>query len=100
MKLLISCSTVKNGEHHDYLVQKWCINFLIESVIILMWDETEFGICDEDCHDAFVHHLIVLMSPYFLVHFSDEPITFNLEFFWTKLTILLNDELHQIYEQQ
>ena len=62
MKLLVSCSTINHGDAHDHLVQEWCIGLFMKGIIILMWDESEFGIHGEGCHDA-LHHLIVLTSP-------------------------------------
>ena len=47
---------------------------------MLMCGELEFGICCGCCHDAFVHHLVILMSPSFLVQPSDELLTLD-EFF-------------------
>ena len=61
-KLMISCSTVNYGKYCDRLVQEWCIDLFMEGIIISMWGESEFSIHGEGCHDAFVHHLIVLMS--------------------------------------
>ena len=80
-KLLVSCSTVYDGKSDDHHVQEWCIDLFMEGIIISMLGELKLSIHGEGCHDAFVHHLIVMLSPCFLVNSSDEAFAFDLDFF-------------------